>query len=117
MVYTQPKDKTAGTRTASLAGMLDNLAYQGTILDVALDLFGDRALLGIIIGSILRREHDVNGSALAGEDLSAETLLAEIDGSAVDLIQQDGGDEAVDLQSELGALDDVEAADKGVDDD
>lgn len=101
---------------SSLTSMLHDLAHQHAVLDVALELLGQRALLGIFIGALRRRKVDVNSGALASEDLSVEALLAEINGSTINLIQQQSRDRAVDLHSELGALDDVKTADKRVDD-
>lgn len=100
----------------SLTSMLNDLAHQYAVLDVALELLGQRALLGIFIGALRWWKVDVNSGALASEDLSVETLLAEVNGSTINLIQQQSGDCAVDLHSELGALDDVKTADERVDD-
>lgn len=100
-----------------LPSVLDNLTDKNAILDVALDLLRNRALLGVLVGSLLGWQHDVHTGALAGEDLGVQTLLTQIDGSAVNLVQQDGRDHAVDLQRELGRLDHLKTADEGVDDD
>lgn len=97
--------------------MLNDLGDQRAVLDVALDLFRDRAFLRVLVGTLLGREHDIDRTALAGENLCVETLVAEVDGSTIDLIQQDGRHRAVNLQSKLGRLDNVEAADERIDDD
>lgn len=99
------------------AGVLDDLVDESAVLDVALDLFWDGTFLGVFICTLLGWEHDVDRGAFAGEDLRVQTLAAEVDGCAVDLVEEDGGDDAVDLQGELGRLDDFQAADEGVDDD
>lgn len=96
--------------------MLNDLVDQNAVLHVCLDLLGNGAFLGIIVGSLLRGEHDVDCSALAGEDLGGQALLAQVDGSAIDLVQEEGGDDTVYLEGELGGLDDVKAADERVDD-
>lgn len=97
--------------------MLDDLGNKHPVLDVALKLLGDRALLGVIIGTFLGRKVDVNGRRLAGEDLGGKALLAQIDGSAINLVQKNGRNDTVDLQSELGRLDDVQAAHQGINND
>lgn len=95
--------------------MLHNLAHKHAVLDVALELLGQRALLGIFIGALRWRKVDVNSGGLASKDLSIETLLAKVNGSTINLIHQQSGNRAVDLHSELGALDDVKTADERVD--
>lgn len=102
---------------ADLASVLDNLVNENAVLHVRLDLLRDRAFLGILVGSLLGRKHDVDCSALAGEDLGGQALLAQVDSGTIDLVQEEGGDDAVYLEGELGGLDDVKAADQGVDDD
>lgn len=97
--------------------MFDNLADKHTIPDIALELLGNRALLGIIIRALLGRKHDVDGRRLASEDLGGKAFLSKIDHCAVNLIQQDSGDDTVDLQGKLGRLDDVQAADQGINND
>lgn len=97
--------------------MFDDLADEHAVLHVALDLLGHRALLGVLVRSPLGRKHDVDAGALAGEELGGQALLAQVDGGPVDLFEDDGRDDAVDLQRELGRVDDLEAADEGVDDD
>ena len=101
---------------AILAGMFDNLVHQDTILYIALNLFRQRALLSVVIGTLLWREHDIDSAAFACEHLSAETLLTEVDGGTINLVQQDGRDNTIDLQSKLRRLDDVQATHKGVHD-
>lgn len=96
--------------------MLHDLAHQHTVLDVALELLGQRALLGIFIGALRRRKVDIDSGGFASEDLSVEALRAKVNSSTINLIHQQSRDRAVDLHSELGALDDVETADKRVDD-
>jgi len=97
--------------------MLNDFVDQNTILDVALDLLGNRALLSIFIGTFLGREHDVDSGGLAGEDLSGETLRTEVDAGTIDLVQENSWNITVDLQSKLGGLDHVEAANKRVNND
>lgn len=96
--------------------MLDDLAHQHAVLDVALELLGQRALLGVSVGTLRRRKVDVNSGALASKDLSAEALMAKVDSSTINLIHQQSWDRAVDLHSELRALDDVKTADERVHD-
>lgn len=96
-----------------LASMLYNLTDNLAILDVTPDLLGKRVLRVIV----LSREIDVNAGALAGEDLGVLGVLSEVDGSAVDLVEEDGGEGADDLEGEVGALDDIDGGDEGVDDD
>lgn len=102
---------------ASLSRMLDNLTDQRSILDIALNLFWKGTLLGIVISPLLGREHDIDSRAFASKDLSTETLLSQVDSSAINLIQKESGREAVDLEGELLALNDIKAADKRIDDD
>lgn len=97
--------------------MLNDLIHQHTILDVSLDLLRDRALLGVLISTFLGREVKVDIAALASENLGSKTLLTKVDRGTIDLVQQDSRDDTIDLQSELGRLDDVEATHEGVDDD
>lgn len=100
-----------------LASVLNNLVDQHAVLNVALDLLRDRALFGIIISALLGGKHDVDGAALASEDLGSKALLAQVDSSTIDLIQESSRDGTVYLQSKLGRLDDIQAADQGVDND
>lgn len=94
--------------------MRDNLINQGTVLDVALDLFGHRALFGIVIASLLGRKHDIDSGAFAGEYLGIQTLKAQVNRGTIDLVKEESGYNAVDLKSEFGRLDHIEAADEGV---
>ena len=96
--------------------MINNLTNDLAILDVGPELFGKRTLFGIVVGSLLGRKHNVHRRTLAGKDLCAQALLVQVDNSAVDLVEQERGDDAVDLQGELGRFDDVQTTDQGVDD-
>ena len=100
----------------SLTSMFNNLAHQDTVLDVALELFRHRALLGVLISALRWGKVDVNSRGFASEDLSVEALLSKINSGAVNLVQQQSRNNAVDLHSKLGTLDDVETADERVDD-
>lgn len=95
--------------------MLDNLADKHAILNKSPDLLRQRTLLSVILIT-LGRQDDIHACTLAGKDLSVETLLAKIDGSAVHLIQQNGGESSLNLQGKVGALDDVDGGDKAVND-
>lgn len=97
--------------------MLDDLVDENAVLDVALDLFGEGTFLGIFVGAFLGWKHDVDRGAFAGEDFCVQTLGTEVDGRAIDLVEENGGNDAVNLQGELGRLNDLQAADEGVDDD
>lgn len=99
-----------------LTSMLHDFTHEHTILDVALELLWQRALLSVIISALLRRKVDVDSRGLAGKDLGVETLLTEVNGSAVNLVQEQGGGSAVNLESKLRTLDNIETADQGVDD-
>ena len=93
--------------------MLHNLAHNLAILDEAPDLLGQRVLAIIVLGG----EVDVDARALAGEDLRVLAVLAEVDSRTIHLIEEHGGQGADDLESEVGALDDVDGGDEAVDDD
>ena len=97
--------------------MLDNLVNDLAVLNVRLNLLRKRTLLGIFIRPLLWRKHDVNSRAIAREHLRAQALLAQIDSRTVNLVKQKSRDDAVDLESEFGRLDDVETTDQRVDDD
>lgn len=97
--------------------MFDDLGHQDTVLDVTLDLLGDRALLGVLVSTLLGREHDIHARRFTAEDFQVNAGRGKVDGGPIDLIQQQGGHDAVDLQRELGGLDHFETADEGVDDD
>jgi len=66
--------------------MLHNLRDEFTVLDVTAELLGYVALLVVVI---LGRwwKIDVDGAALAGEDLGV-TVFAQIDGGAVNLVKK-----------------------------
>lgn len=97
--------------------MLDNLTNKLAILKVGLDLFRKRTFFGVLVRSLVRRQHDVDTGGLTGEDLRTQTLLVQVDRSAVDLVEQEGRNHAVDLEGELGRLDDVQTANQRVNDD
>lgn len=107
----------ASFATISLASVLNNLVDQHTVFDVTLDLLGNGALLGVIISAFLRGKHDVDGAALASEDLSSKALLAKVDSGTVDLIQKNSRNGAVNLQSKFRGLDNIQAADQRVNND
>lgn len=100
-----------------LTSILDNLVNNLAILNVRLNLLRKRTFLGIFIRPLLRRKHDVNSRALTREHLRVQALLAQVDSSAVHLVEQKSRDDTVDLESELGRLDNVQTADERVDDD
>lgn len=95
--------------------MLDNLTDKHAVLDKSPHLFRQWDLLSIVLLG-LGRHDDINASTLAGEDFGVETLLSKIDGSTVDLVKQDGWEGLLNLQGEVGALDDVDGGDQAVDD-
>ena len=102
------------SRTYShLTSMLHNLTHHLPILDKAPNLLRQRVLAIIVLGG----QVDINAGALAGEDLGILAVLAEVDGRAIDLVEEHGGQGADDLEGEVGALDDVDRGDEAVDDD
>lgn len=96
--------------------MLNNLTNKLAILEVGLNLFRKRTFFRVLVRSLLRRQHDVDTGGLTGEDLCTQTLLVQVNSGAVDLVEQEGGDHTVDLEGELGRLDDVQTANQGVND-
>lgn len=54
--------------------MLDNLVDQNAVLNGGLDLLWDGTLLGILVRAFLGRKHDVEGRALARQDLGFQAL-------------------------------------------
>jgi hypothetical protein len=96
-----------------LTGMLNDFADKLAVLDVCPDLLRQRILTIVI----LTRQVDIDTRALAREDLRVLAILAEVDGRAVDLVEQHCGQGADDLEREVGALDDVDRGDERVDDD
>ena len=95
--------------------MVHNLTNQNPIPHHTLQLLRQRTL-PIIVLLTPARQIDINRGALAGKDLGAEAVGAEIDGGAVDLVEHDGGQRAEHLQREGRAFDDVDGRDKRVDD-
>ena len=95
--------------------MFDNLTNDPTIPDHTPDLLGQRTFLVVIVLRLPRHIH-VDAGALAREDLRAQTLLAQVDGGAIDLIEHDGGQSAEHLEGKLRTFDDVDGGDEGVDD-
>lgn len=93
--------------------MLDDLTHHLAVLNPAPDLLRERVLRIVV----LAREVDVDAGALACEDLCVLAVLAEVDGRAVDLVEEDCGEGADDLEGEVGAFDDVDGGDERVDDD
>lgn len=93
--------------------MLDNLTNHLSILDPTPHLLGQ----GVLSIVVLAGQVDVDAGAFACEDLGVLAVLAEVDCCAVDLVEQDGGEGADDLEGEVGALDDVDRGDERVDDD
>lgn len=93
--------------------MLDNLTDNLSVLDVTPDLLWQGVLRVIVLG----RQVDVDTRALAGEDFSVLAVLAEVDGCAVDLVEEDRGQGANDLERKVGALDHVDRRHKRIDDD
>lgn len=98
-----------------LTRVLDNLADELAILDISANLFWERDLL-VIIFLGLRRKVDVDAGTLGGEDLGVETLLGEVDCSAINLVEQDGGEGSEDLKGEVGALDDIDGGNQCIND-
>jgi len=93
----------------SLTRMLNNFVDQLAILDISPDLFGHRALEVVgIIRIILGWQHNVDTGAFARKDLRVEALVAEVDLSSIDLIQQDGGEGAENLKCKIRALDNID---------
>ena len=72
--------------------------------------------LGIIILLRPPRHIDIDARTLTREDLRAERLPAQIQLRRIDLIEHDSRQGTQDLHLEFGGLDDVDAADEGVDD-
>ena len=95
--------------------MLHDLADQLSVLDVTPELLRDRAL-GVIAILVFRRQVDVDARALAGEDFRVRAVLRQVDLGRINLVQQDCGYGAEDLEGEIGAFNDVYRADERVDD-
>ena len=95
--------------------MLDNLTNDPSIPDRTPDLLRQRAFLVVVILR-LSGDIDVDACALAREDLRGQTLLAEVNGGAVDLIEHDGRQRPKHLERKLWTLDNVDGGNKGVDD-
>ena len=100
---------------AASTSMLHDLTNQLPIPNHALHLLRQRPLHVIVIVAFPRHD-DIDARAQTREDLRPETFAAEIEGRAVDLVEHDGRQGAEDLHLELGALDDVDGGDEGVDD-
>lgn len=97
--------------------MLNNLIDKSTILDSRPDLFRNRTLLAILIRPFLRREDDIDIGAFARNELRPQTRLTQIDSRAINLLKQERRNSTVDLELELGRLDDLETTDERIDDD
>jgi hypothetical protein len=93
--------------------MLHNLTNNLAPFDIAPNLLRQRILAIIILGG----QVDIDARALAREDLRVLAVLTEVDGRAIHLIEEHGGQGADDLEGEVGALDDVDRGDEAVDDD
>lgn len=96
--------------------MTDNLIHHVALLLIVktADLGRQRDLLVVVVRA--GDDVEVDAGAFAGEDLGGYALLGEVDLGAVDLVHQDGGDGAQDLEGEVLGLDDVDGGDEGVDD-
>lgn len=77
-----------GDTLTFLTRMFDNLVYQNAVFNGGLDLLRDGALLRIFIRAFLGRKHDVDGRALAREDLGFQALRGEVDGRTVNLVHE-----------------------------
>jgi hypothetical protein len=100
-------------RLVCLTSMLNNLTNDLPILDPTPNLLWQRVFCVVI----LARQIDVDARALAGEDLCVLAFLAKVDCRTIDLVEEDGGQRADDLEGEVGALDDIDRGDERVDDD
>lgn len=67
--------------------MLDNLANDLAILDIAPHLLGERVLNVVL----LARDIDIHTAALASEDLGVQTILAQIDSRTIHLVEKYSG--------------------------
>ena len=97
--------------------MLHHLTNHHPIPNHTPNLLGKRALPIISLPSLPRRHHHIHAGALTRQHLGRQTASAQVDGGAVDLVEQHGGHDAIDLELEAGRLDDVEAGDERVDED
>ena len=98
-----------------LTGVRHNLVDQVALLLVVVgaDLRGQGHLLVVAVLAV--DDVEVDAGRLAGEDAGGGALLAEVDLGAVDLVQQDGRDDAHDLQGQVLRLDGVDRRDERVD--
>jgi len=97
-----------------LPSVLHDLADKFSVFDISPDLLGHRALGKVRVG---RGEVDVDARRLAGEYFCVGRVLAQVNDGVVDLVEEEGRQGTQDLESEARALDDVDGADEGVDDD
>jgi hypothetical protein len=97
--------------------MLHHLTNHDPIPHHTPNLLRKRTLAIIRLPTLLSRYHYIHAGALTRQHLGVEAGRTEVDGGAVDLIEQHGRHDAVDLQLEAGRLDDVETGDERVDED
>ena len=96
-----------------LTSMLNDFTDDLPVLNIAPDLLRQRVLSVVVFAG----QVDVDARALACKDLCVLAVLAEVDCCAVDLVEENGGQRADNLQGEVGALDDVDGRDERVNDD
>lgn len=95
--------------------MFNNLTNHDPILDITSNLLGQGDFLVIVLARDWRKI-DIDARALAGKDVGAKAVLAEVDLRAVDLIEQHSGQRAEHLQGETRTLDNVDRGHEVVDD-
>lgn len=114
-IHPPPPTPRSLSQISESSRMFHNLTNQHPIPDHTFDLLRQRTFAIIVL---LRppQQIDIDSRALTGKDLGGQTIAAEINRGAIDLIEQDGGQGAEDLKGEVGAFDDVDGGDEGVDD-
>ena len=92
--------------------MFHNLTNQPPILDKTPNLLGQRILHVVLLSGQI----NIDARALTRKDLCVKRVFREIHSGAIDLVEQNGGQGTEDLESEVGAFDDVDGANEGVND-
>ena len=95
--------------------MLNNLTNRPPIPNNRLDLLRNRTLR-IIILLARARNININSRTLTRKNLRRQTVLAEIERSAIHLIEHNSRQAPKNLHLELWRLDDVDRRDEAVDD-
>jgi len=94
--------------------MLNNLSNKPPILDESPQLLRQRALPAIILIAS-RRQNNIHTRALARKHLRVQAVLAQVDRSAIDLVQHDSRQRASNLDRKVGTLNHIHGADERLD--